>query len=81
VFLYITGPSTPQETWENLTPNISGEHYRVNDKEWNELKSIFKINGIPHYMLISKEGAIVQPHLQHMSNSQLKQTLLHELDK
>lgn len=81
VFLYITGPSTPEDTWENMTPGISGEHYRVDEKEWNELTRSFRIRGIPHYMLVSKEGEIVQPHMPHMSNPQLKQTLLMELKK
>ncbi|MBD0832394.1 thioredoxin-like domain-containing protein [Aestuariibaculum sediminum] len=60
VFVYITDPSSPKNTYNNMIPNIKGEHYRVSTDEWNYLKSKFNITGIPHYLLIDKEGNIVK---------------------
>lgn len=75
-FVYITGPSSPQGTWANMIPDIKGEHYRVSNDEWNYLCSKFNVTGIPHYMLVGKNGEIINPHLSHMSNSMLKAELL-----
>lgn len=72
VFLYITGPSSPEKTWNNNIPNIKGEHYRVSEDEWNYLIQKFNISGIPHYVLVNKNGEVVNPKLGHHSNEALK---------
>jgi thiol-disulfide isomerase/thioredoxin len=60
VFLYITGPSSPEGTWNNMIPDIKGEHYRVNADEWNTICGKFNISGIPHYVLVDKEGVVAK---------------------
>jgi thiol-disulfide isomerase/thioredoxin len=60
VFLYITGPSSPEGTWNNMIPDIKGEHYRVNGDEWNTLCGKFNVTGIPHYVLVDKEGVVAK---------------------
>lgn len=59
-FVYITDPSSPETTYNNMIPDIKGEHYRVSKDEWNYLTDKFNISGIPHYLLIDKEGHIVK---------------------
>ncbi len=59
VFLYITNPSSPETTYNNMIPNIKGEHYRVSQDEWNYLASKFNISGIPHYAIVNKKGEVV----------------------
>lgn len=72
VFLYITGETSPLKTWENSIPDIKGEHYRVTQDEWNYLTQKFNISGIPHYVLVSKKGEVVNPKLGHHGNEALK---------
>jgi thiol-disulfide isomerase/thioredoxin len=72
VFLYITNQSSPERTWNNSIPNIKGEHYRVSEDEWNYLSQKFNISGIPHYVLVNKNGEVVNPKLGHHSNEALK---------
>lgn len=74
-FVYITNPSSPLNTWNNMIPDIKGEHYRVSQDEWNYLSSKFNITGIPHYVLVGKDGAVINPQLGHMDNNGIK-TLL-----
>ncbi|MGY5354112.1 TlpA family protein disulfide reductase [Wenyingzhuangia sp. IMCC45467] len=81
VFLYISAPSSPEKTWNNAIPNIKGEHYRVNQDEWNYLKDKFKITGIPHYALVNKKGELVTPKLGHKNNVEIKKILENELTK
>jgi thiol-disulfide isomerase/thioredoxin len=79
-FVYITNPSSPKGTYDNMIPSISGEHYRVSEDEWNILSDKFKISGIPHYTLVSKNGNVINPHLPHLQNSELKAMLMKHLN-
>lgn len=58
VFVYITNNSSPEETWENMIPDIKGEHYRVSADEYNYMREKFDITGIPHYVLVGKDGQV-----------------------
>ncbi len=75
VFIYITSPSSPEGTWKNKIPDIKGEHYRVSTDEWNYLCSKFNISGIPHYVLVGKDGEVLNGNLAHMDNNALKVVL------
>ena len=56
VFVYMTGDSSPLKTWENMSPDIKGEHYRLDSKQWNFVCDQFGITGIPSYVLVDKQG-------------------------
>lgn len=75
VFVYISAPSSPKATYDNMIPTIKGEHYRVSEDEWNTLCGMFKISGIPHCMLVGKDGNVINSHLPHYNNDQLKSLL------
>ncbi len=75
-FVYITNQTSPKATYDNMIPAIKGEHYRVSADEWNILCSKFKISGIPHYVLVGKDGNVINPQLGHMENEQLKTLLM-----
>lgn len=75
-FVYITNPSSPKTTYDNMIPTIKGEHYRVTTDEWNILSGMFKISGIPHYVLVGKDGKVINPELGHLENEQLKSLLM-----
>lgn len=38
---------------------ISGKHYLLNSEQYNNIKVLFQMQGIPHYLLIDKQGEIV----------------------
>ncbi len=75
-FVYITNQSSPQATYNNMIPDIKGEHYRLSTDEWNVLSGRFQISGIPHYMVAGKDGRIINEHLPFMGNEQLKNLLM-----
>ncbi|MBC8052618.1 MAG: TlpA family protein disulfide reductase [Sphingobacteriaceae bacterium] len=81
VFVYITNPTSPLETYKSMIPGIKGEHYRVTKDEWNFLSEKFKISGIPHYVLVDKKGVVADGNLDHMDNSGIKKRLLALSDK
>jgi thiol-disulfide isomerase/thioredoxin len=75
-FVYITDQSSPKTTYDNMIPNIKGEHYRLSNDEWHVLSSMFKITGIPHCVLVGKDGKVINPELGHLGNSALKTMLM-----
>lgn len=58
VYLYITGESSPLGTWQNMIPDIHGEHFRVTNDQWKFLCDSFKVDGVPTYLVIDTEGNI-----------------------
>jgi thiol-disulfide isomerase/thioredoxin len=75
-FIYITDPSSPEDTYKKMIPGIAGEHYKLNKDDWNYIATRYSITGIPRYMLVDKKGKIVNDNFSHASNIELKQTLL-----
>lgn len=56
VYLYITGETSPLKTWENMIPDIHGEHYRLTADQWDYLGKSFDISGVPTYLVLDREG-------------------------
>ena len=80
-FVYITNQTSPTDTWNMLVPDIKGEHYRVSDDEWNHFSSRFNISGIPHYVLVNKDGVVVDEKVYFASsNEQLKKLFSEHLE-
>ncbi|WP_175636245.1 TlpA family protein disulfide reductase [Pedobacter ghigonis] len=78
-FVYITNETSPLATYQNMTPGIKGQHYRLDNDAWRYLADKFKITGIPHQVLVNKEGKVVNPHLGFLDNKEIKQLLEKQL--
>lgn len=79
VFVYLTNQSSPEQTYSAMIPDIKGEHYRLSTDEWNYLAEKFNISGIPHYVLVNKNGEIINPKLGQHDNESLKVILEKEM--
>lgn len=55
-FVYITGETSPIETWEQMIPAIDGDHYRLTKEQWSQLCKTLNIPGIPAYVLYNADG-------------------------
>ena len=56
LYLYITGETSPLKTWENMIPDIHGEHFRLTDTQWKYLSDAFKIErGTELIMIVDRE--------------------------
>ncbi len=81
VYLFIAGENSPKATWENMIPDIHGEHYRVTNAQWNYLSKQFGIQGVPTYIIVDKEGGITQKHTGFPGVETMKKELLKALEK
>lgn len=57
VWIYIANETSPLITYKSQIGKIQGKHYRLNDKQWSYLSNKFKIDGIPSYVLVDKNGS------------------------
>ena len=73
VFVYITNPTSPLKTWENKILAINGEQYYITVEQWNFLQKIYKINGIPHYLIFNKTGIAKYNQGGFMGNENMRQ--------
>jgi len=65
VFLYLS-TDTEQEKWLQGMKriNITGHHYRISPTDKILFKKLFKIPGIPYYIIIDKKGNIAEPRAE-----------------
>jgi len=56
VFVYLTDESSPLTTWQNMIPDIPGEHFRLKNDQFDYLKKKFGVRGIPSYLILNKAG-------------------------
>ena len=57
VWIYIANETSPLVKYQTMIPDIKGKHFRLNDKQWEYLSKKFKIDGIPSYVLVDKDGS------------------------
>lgn len=81
VYLYLATENSPEKTWEQMITDIKGDHYRVTEKQWSYWTKKFGINGVPSYMILSKDGAPVHFQVGFMGAEKMKQMLLKEVEK
>ena len=62
-FVYITGPSSPEDTWKEMIQEIHGDHYYVTEAQWNTLLDQFESQGIPTYIVVDKEGNVMNKYI------------------
>lgn len=76
VYIYITGPSSPFETWKSAITEIKGIHYRVTKAQWDALCKTYGIKGIPGYLIISYDGKLQDQYVGFPGTTVLKEDLL-----
>ena len=74
-FIYITAPTSPEATWKKMIPEIHGDHYYVTDAQWRTLLQQFESQGIPTYVVVDKDGNIVNKHIGYPGNDVIKEEL------
>lgn len=55
-FIYLTDPSSPKATWENMIADIPGEHFRLKGEQFAYLREKFGVKVAPSYLILNKKG-------------------------
>ena len=84
VFVYITGETSPEDEWKNSLTEIHGDHYRLTDKQWNDINNDLHMPGIPAYFLLDRKGEIAFSNLTeggYPGNEVVKEMITKALNK
>ena len=55
-FVYITSPSSPLKTWQEMIKDIDGDHYYLTREQYNYILSKYESDGIPTYAIYNTNG-------------------------
>lgn len=62
-FVFITDKgSSPRDSYEKIMKDVDGYKHYIENDEMNHLKALFKINGIPRYLLVDRDGDVVDQY-------------------
>ncbi|MCO4291719.1 TlpA family protein disulfide reductase [Solitalea sp. MAHUQ-68] len=77
VFLYL-GVQSEENVWKSNIAElkIEGEHYLLNNNDYNALAARFQISGIPHYVLLDKQGRVREDDAKSPSETELKDEII-----
>lgn len=76
-FVYL-GCKSDQSNWEDSIDKfgLKGTHYLLSEDQYNELSEQFNLIGFPRYIVIDKNGIIVDEDAKRPSNEDIKAELL-----
>ena len=55
-FVYITSPSSPLKTWQEMIRDIDGHHYYLTKEQYDYILDKYESEGIPTYAIYDKDG-------------------------
>ena len=56
VWIYIANETSPFVKYKTMISEIKGKHFRLNDKQWGYICDGFRMDGIPSYVLVDRDG-------------------------
>lgn len=79
VFVFLASRCS-EDSWKaTISQNeLTGRHYLLSDEQYANLSDRFEISGIPHYLLVDKEGMVVNDDAPRPSEEKV---LFKEIDK
>ncbi len=55
-FVYITSPSSPPTTWQEMIKDIDGDHYYLTEEQYNYILGKYESHSIPTYAIYDTKG-------------------------
>ena len=55
-FVYITSPSSPLTTWQEMIKDIDGDHYYLTNEQYRYILEEYESEGIPTYAIYNPQG-------------------------
>lgn len=75
-FVFITDEkSSPLEAYNSFMKEVKGYKYRIPESDYNYLRELFRFNGIPRYVLLDRNGDVLDDNFNRDPESTLEQLL------
>ena len=55
-FVYLTPPSSPLNTWQEMLKDIEGDHYYLTEEQYHYILNKYESEGIPTYAIYNTKG-------------------------
>ena len=55
-FVYLTPPSSPLKTWQEMLKDIDGDHYYLTNEQYTSILDKYESEGIPTYAIYDTKG-------------------------
>ncbi len=81
VFINITGPTSPVETWQEMIGEISGDHYYLTNDQYRHILNTYESRGIPTYLLFDRHGRLAFKNIGTVENEVMKGEIKKALEK
>lgn len=79
VYIYLTGPTSPELVWRGAVSGMNGVHYRLSKAQWDYLCESYGITGIPGYLVIGYDGKLLARYVGFPGVDVLQKDLLRAL--
>ena len=78
--LFRSNETSPLLSYKKFIADVEGEHYRINNSQWEYIANKLKIDGIPSYVLVDADGKY-ELRNDFREHSSLVSTLKEEIQK
>ena len=74
-FVYITSPSSPMSTWQEMIKEIDGDHYYLTKEQYSYILAKYESSGIPTYAVYNTEGEQTYKVIGFPGNEEIRKRL------
>ena len=74
-FVYITSPSSPMSTWQEMIKDIDGDHYYLTPEQYSYILAKYESSGIPTYAVYNTKGEQTYKCIGFPGNEEIKKRL------
>ena len=74
-FIYITSPSSPLATWQEMIKDIDGDHYYLTQEQYKYILEKYESDGIPTYAIYNTKGEQTFKHIGFPGNDAIRKEL------
>lgn len=74
-FIYITSPSSPLATWQEMLKDIDGDHYYLTEEQYKYILEKYESDGIPTYAIYNTKGEQTFKHIGFPGNDAIRKEL------
>ena len=74
-FVYITSPSSPMSTWQEMIKDIDGDHYYLTPEQYSYILAKYESSGIPTYAVYNTQGEQTYKVIGFPGNEEIRKRL------
>jgi thiol-disulfide isomerase/thioredoxin len=74
-FVYITSPSSPMSTWQEMIKEIDGDHYYLTKEQYSYILAKYESGGIPTYAVYNTKGEQTYKSIGFPGNEEIRKRL------